>query len=55
VRLFESKITAIGYGLLIPFFSIASGMQFDLDALASSPTAMLKLPMFVGRTPRQAA
>ncbi|MGH9279139.1 MAG: cation:proton antiporter, partial [Acidimicrobiales bacterium] len=48
VELFESKITALGYGLLVPFFFITSGMNFDLDSLIGSPTAMLKLPLFAG-------
>ncbi len=37
VTVLESKLTAVGYGLLIPFFFITSGMNFDLDALTSSP------------------
>ncbi len=45
---FDSKLNAVGYGLLIPFFFITSGMAFDLDALTSSVTALLKLLMFVG-------
>ena len=36
VRVFDSKLNAVGYGLLIPFFFITSGMAFDLDALTSS-------------------
>jgi Kef-type K+ transport system membrane component KefB len=47
VSVFDSKLTAVGYGLLIPFFFITSGMAFDLDALTSSTTALLKVPMFV--------
>jgi Kef-type K+ transport system membrane component KefB len=47
VAVFDSKLTAVGYGLLIPFFFVTSGMAFDLDALTSSATAMLKVPMFV--------
>ena len=43
----ESKLTAVGYGLLIPFFFITSGMEFDLDALTSSAEAVLKMVMFV--------
>jgi Kef-type K+ transport system membrane component KefB len=46
VSVFDSKLTAVGYGLLIPFFFVSSGMGFDLDALTSSVTAMLKVPMF---------
>jgi Kef-type K+ transport system membrane component KefB len=45
--LFESKITALGYGFLIPFFFITSGMKFDLGSLVESPTALLKLPLFL--------
>jgi Kef-type K+ transport system membrane component KefB len=48
LAVFESKITAIGYGFLIPFFFITSGMKFDLPALVNSPTALLKLPLFLG-------
>jgi Kef-type K+ transport system membrane component KefB len=48
VTVFDSKLYAVGYGLLIPFFFITSGMAFDLDALTSSVTALLKVPMFVG-------
>jgi Kef-type K+ transport system membrane component KefB len=45
---FESKLTAVGYGFLIPFFFITSGMKFDLGALTSSGSALLKLPLFLG-------
>jgi Kef-type K+ transport system membrane component KefB len=48
VTVFDSKLNAVGYGLLIPFFFITSGMAFDLDALTSSVGALLKVPMFVG-------
>jgi Kef-type K+ transport system membrane component KefB len=44
---FESKLTAVGFGFLIPFFFITSGIDFDLDALTSSVGAMLKLPLFL--------
>src|SRR4029078_10349489 len=47
-EVFDSKLRAVGYGLLIPFFFITSGMAFDLDALTSSVGALLKVPMFVG-------
>jgi Kef-type K+ transport system membrane component KefB len=46
VEVFESKLTAVGYGLLIPFFFVISGMAFDLNGLAST-AAILKLAMFV--------
>jgi Kef-type K+ transport system membrane component KefB len=47
VGVFDSKLTAVGYGLLIPFFFVTSGMNFDLDALTSSASGMLDLPLFL--------
>jgi Kef-type K+ transport system membrane component KefB len=44
---FESKLTAVGYGFLIPFFFITSGMKFDLNALLGSSSALLKLPLLL--------
>jgi Kef-type K+ transport system membrane component KefB len=48
VSVFDSKLTAVGYGLLIPFFFITSGMAFDLDALTGSVEAVLKMLLFLG-------
>ena len=48
VEAFESKLTAVGFGFLVPFFFVTSGMNFDLDALVSIVGAMLKLPLFFG-------
>jgi Kef-type K+ transport system membrane component KefB len=48
VAVFDSKLTAVGYGLLIPFFFVTSGMSFDLDALGESAEAALKVPLFLG-------
>jgi len=48
VPVFESKLTALGYGFLIPFFFITSGMRFDGSALVASPSALLELPLFLG-------
>ena len=42
---FESKLTAVGFGFLIPFFFVESGLTFDLDALGSA-SALLKLGLF---------
>jgi Kef-type K+ transport system membrane component KefB len=47
VSVLESKLAAVGFGLLIPFFFIVSGVEFDLDALLASPSALLKLPLFL--------
>jgi Kef-type K+ transport system membrane component KefB len=46
VAIFESKLTAIGYGFLIPFFFVVSGMGFDARGLFTSPGALAKLPLF---------
>jgi Kef-type K+ transport system membrane component KefB len=43
---FESKLEAVGFGFLIPFFFIISGMNVDMSALFGSVHAFLKLPLF---------
>jgi Kef-type K+ transport system membrane component KefB len=45
LKVFESKLTAVGFGFFVPFFFITSGIEFDLGALGSV-TALLKLAMF---------
>ena len=47
VRAFESKTTALGYGFLIPFFFITSGMKFNGSALIGDPVALLRVPLFL--------
>ena len=47
LNIFESKLTAVGYGFLIPFFFVTSGMAFNVDELFTDPVALLKLPLFV--------
>lgn len=47
VDIVESKMQAIGFGFFVPVFFVVTGMGFDIDTLFSSPTAMLKVPMFV--------
>ena len=46
LTIFESKLNAVGYGFLIPFFFVTSGMAFNLDVLVNDPSALLKLPLF---------
>jgi Kef-type K+ transport system membrane component KefB len=46
LKVFESKLTAVGFGFFVPFFFITSGIEFDLAALGSL-TALLKLAMFI--------
>jgi Kef-type K+ transport system membrane component KefB len=47
VQVFESKLTAVGYGFLIPFFFVVSGVKFDLSALTGEPLRLLELPLFL--------
>lgn len=45
-RVFDSKMEAVGFGFLIPFFFIISGMNLDVEALFGSLSGALKLPLF---------
>jgi Kef-type K+ transport system membrane component KefB len=47
VKVFESKLTAVGFGFFVPFFFVTSGIAFDLAALGSAE-AIAKLFMFLG-------
>ena len=47
VEVLESKLTAVGYGFLIPFFFVASGIGVDLGALTADPTKFLEVPLFL--------
>lgn len=43
----EGKLEAVGFGFLVPIFFISTGLTFDLNALISSPTTLLLLPVFL--------
>jgi Kef-type K+ transport system membrane component KefB len=45
LQVFESKLTAVGFGFFVPFFFVVSGIEFDLAALGSVG-AIAKLVMF---------
>jgi Kef-type K+ transport system membrane component KefB len=47
LQVFESKLTAVGFGFFVPFFFITSGIEFDLGALGSAE-ALAKLALFFG-------
>ena len=47
LAVFESKLTAVGFGFFVPFFFVTSGINFDLAALGSAE-AIAKLFMFFG-------
>jgi len=44
----ESKLEALCLGFLIPIFFVVTGINFDLEALLDSPSAMAKVPLFLG-------
>lgn len=47
VTVLESKLNAVGYGFLIPFFFVVSGVEFPLDALAGDPSKLFEVPLFL--------
>ncbi|MDQ2630034.1 MAG: cation:proton antiporter, partial [Actinomycetota bacterium] len=47
LHVFESKLTAVGFGFFVPFFFVTSGIEFDLAALGSAE-AIAKLFLFFG-------
>jgi Kef-type K+ transport system membrane component KefB len=46
VTIFESKLSAVGYGFLIPFFFVVSGVNFDMTALIDDPPRAALVPTF---------
>ena len=44
---FRRKLEAVGFGVFIPAFFVTSGVRFDLDALASSTSNLLMVPIFL--------
>jgi Kef-type K+ transport system membrane component KefB len=44
---FWPKVEALGFGFLIPLYFVASGVRFDLSGLLSSPSALLRVPLFL--------
>jgi Kef-type K+ transport system membrane component KefB len=47
VTIFESKLSALGYGFLIPFFFVVSGVDFDISALVNNPRRLVLVPIFL--------
>ena len=43
---FSGKLDAVGFGFLIPVFFIATGMDYDLDALFSDAASLALVPGF---------
>jgi Kef-type K+ transport system membrane component KefB len=46
VPAFDSKLTAVAFGVFIPFFFVVSGMRLDVQALFASPSGVVKLALF---------
>src|SRR6266705_6991280 len=44
---FRIKLEAIGYGFLVPVFFVASGIRLDLACLLQSPSALVRVPVFL--------
>jgi len=44
---FRAKLEAVGYGVFIPVFFVASGIRFDLDALFGSASTVARVPLFL--------
>ncbi|MGH8977019.1 MAG: cation:proton antiporter [Acidimicrobiia bacterium] len=42
----EPRLNALGFGFVIPFFFVVSGMRFDLDALTGDVGTMAKVPLY---------
>ncbi len=43
---FDSKLSAIAFGVFVPFFFVVSGMKLDVQAVFSSPGGMAKMIAF---------
>jgi Kef-type K+ transport system membrane component KefB len=43
---FDSKLTAVAFGVFVPFFFVVSGMKLDIDALFSSVSGFAKMLTF---------
>jgi Kef-type K+ transport system membrane component KefB len=44
---FRRKLEAVGFGVFVPFFFVASGVRFDLDALLASGSKLVLVPIFL--------
>jgi Kef-type K+ transport system membrane component KefB len=43
---FDSKLTAVAFGVFVPFFFVVSGMNLNIDALFASATGVVKMLVF---------
>ena len=52
---FHHKLEAVGFGVFIPFFWVASGLHFDGEALFASGSTLAMVPIFLPRSCSPAA
>jgi len=45
--LFRVKLDAIGFGVFIPVFFVATGVSYDLDALLDDSSILMRVPIFL--------
>src|SRR5262245_59216188 len=44
---FHRKLEAVGYGVFVPVFFVATGVRFELDALLANATSLARVPIFL--------
>jgi Kef-type K+ transport system membrane component KefB len=44
---FRLKLEAVGFGVFIPVFFVASGVRFDLNALFANASTVARVPLFL--------
>lgn len=44
---FEAKLTAVAFGLFVPFFFVVSGMRLDIATIVESPEGIMKVFLFL--------
>ena len=44
---FRQKLEAVGYGVFVPVFFVATGVRFNLNALFASATTVARVPIFL--------
>jgi Kef-type K+ transport system membrane component KefB len=43
----RGRLESLGFGLFIPFFSIVTGIKFDMSGLLESGSALARIPLFM--------
>jgi Kef-type K+ transport system membrane component KefB len=46
-RQFRTKLNAVGYGALVPFFFVSTGMSLDVRSFVTSPGTLARVPVFL--------